>query len=274
LKTSGTPRKDVAVPELPEVEITRLNLMAWTAGKRVERVDVFDAKALVGDVTRVERARFTNWRRRGKYLIGALSTGGDFVSHLGMTGKWVLDPDAARKHQRLKMRLEDGSAVSFVDTRKFGGCFIAASADGHPRISKLGPDALTEPVAGPFLMAQIGESRGPLKQRLMDQSVVAGLGNIAVVDIAWRAKIHPHMPCRELTPAQWRRVAAATREHIAHVLGAEDGDEIIYLGEKGAQNPFVVYGRAGQPCLRCTVSIERGVLSGRPSFWCPACQPL
>jgi len=106
----------------------------------------------------------------------------------------------------------------------------------------------------------------------MEQGRIAGLGNIAVCEMGWRAGIHPHRSCASLTETEWERLVTAMREHLAYLLEEEDVDEIHYLSEKAATNPFHCYGRAGQHCARCEASIERAVRHGRPSFWCPVCQ--
>ena len=120
----------------------------------------------------------------------------------------------------------------------------------------------------------MGPRRTALKNRLMDQSVVAGLGNIALSEIGWRAQVHPHTPCREVPEDGWRRLVEATCAHIDYVLAVEEGDEIVYLGYEGAVNPFRCYGRAGEPCPRCAQPFEKGALAGRATYWCPKCEPI
>lgn len=265
------------MPELPEVEIARRNLQAWTTGARLVDLDVADPARFDAQVP-LEALRgrvIGGWGRRGKYLLGALGDA-TLVSHLGMTGKWVaLGGSGARAHVRVTCAT-DRAVVGLVDPRRFGHTWVlpADHVDAHPRLASLGPDALTEPLAPEALAARVGRSKTALKSRLLNQKVIAGLGNIAVVEVAWRAKIHPHTPCSALSPRRWEPLAAAILAHLEYVLEVEEGPEIVYLGDRGATNPFLVYGREDQPCPRCETPIARSVLSGRPTFSCPSCQPL
>jgi formamidopyrimidine-DNA glycosylase len=195
-----------------------------------------------------------------------------------MTGKWVANPAPDRAHQHIQLFFDDGkqpACVALIDPRGFGHTEVINSAGlEHPRIQALGPEPSAPQFCGKYLLKRIGASRAPFKQRLMDQHVVAGLGNIAVFEIAWRVKLHPHTPCANVTLSQWDALVQATRAHIAYILEAEGGDEIIYLGERNAENPFLCYGREGEPCARCETPLTRQVLSNRPSFFCASCQPV
>jgi len=262
------------VPELPEVEVVRRNLTRWLEGTVIAAVERPDAARFEGTPAALVGATSLGWRRKGKMLLGDFSGGLALMSHLGMTGKWVRDDDRSRKHARVWLQNADGLGVSLVDPRRFGRTWIGPTAklEALNRWTGLGPDALDAGLDGPTLATLVGPRKTALKRRLLEQSVVAGLGNIAVVELCWRAAVHPHAPCRDLDLAAWNRVAKAIPEHLNFVLAAEDGDEIAYLGEKGAENPFLVYGRAGQPCPRCATTLEGGALGGRPSVWCPTCQ--
>lgn len=271
------------MPELPEVEATRRNIERWTlpAGL-VTAVDVLDPKLEV-DPALVVGHRFVGWRRRGKQLRLELEKATGRVPdvtlflHLGMTGKVVrLGADAARPHQRLVLHFAD-RALAFVDPRRFGKIRTlagrAALADADPAWAELGPDAFLDPLRPDALSAAMGRGKTALKTRLLEQHRVSGLGNIAVVEACFRARVHPHVAV-DLVPADaWPRLVAGIREHLVATLAATVGkDEIEYLSE-GAASEFEVYGKADLPCPRCRAPIVRDVLAGRPTFTCPRCQP-
>ncbi len=266
------------MPELPEVEINRRNLERWTLGRRVGGLCALDPARFEGVASALAGLRFSAWRRHGKLLQGRLEDGSVLQSHLGMTGQWVADPAPDRRGLRVIVALSGAQAparVGLVDPRRFGRTVVLPP--GHPgaprALARLGPDAMRTPLSPQALGAGLGRRSTPLKSRLMDQSFIAGLGNIAVVEIAHRARLHPHVPVHRLGPADHARITGAIAAHIAYVLDVEGGDEIAYLGSASAVNPFLCYGREGEPCPDCATPFVRGALSGRPSFWCPACQP-
>lgn len=265
------------MPELPEVEIQRRNLARWSAGRVVAAVETPDLARFEGDARLLPGRRFVGWERRGKLLHGRLEGGVILQSHLGMTGQWVADPAHARPGVRVVLTLASGGhpeRVGLVDPRRFGRTTIFAPGDpaAAAAFERLGPDALDAPMTPDELRRRLGARATPLRTRLLDQAVIAGLGNIAVTEIAWRARVHPHTAVGALDVAAVERLAAAIRGHIAYVLDVETADEIAYLGSAGAHNPFFCYGREGEPCPRCGVAFLRGAMGGRPSFWCPRCQ--
>ncbi|MEZ4265835.1 MAG: DNA-formamidopyrimidine glycosylase family protein [Myxococcota bacterium] len=266
------------MPELPEVEINRRNLQRWTSGRRVTALRTPDSVRFVGATADVVGRRFVVWRRRGKLLQGDLEGGATFQSHLGMTGQWLADPSPERRGVRVLLEFADGDGPRYVglaDPRRFGQTTIFAPGDpaGSAAFDRLGPDALLSPMSPPALADALGRRATPLKSRLLDQAVIAGLGNIAVIEVAYRARLHPHLPVSSLRAADLGRLLEAIAAHIEHVLDVETGDEIAYLGSAGAHNPFLCYGRESGPCPRCATPFVRGALGGRPSFWCPNCQP-
>jgi formamidopyrimidine-DNA glycosylase len=268
------------MPELPEVELARRALSDWTCNRSIRSVESHDSLTVTGDLHALEGGHFTRWERRGKNLLGYSSGATGLLSHLGMTGKWVADAGPERPHQRLVITFEDDDAlphrVSWVDARRFGRAEFILNGEltEHPRVLGLGLEALSQAFDGAYLCAQLGHSKAPWKQKLLAQDVVAGLGNIAVCEIGWRSRIHPHKRCNVLSRSQWDSLAGATHAHLHYVMRAEEGPEIAYLGEKNAENPFLCYGRAGEPCPNCNALFVRVVLSGRPTFFCPGCQPL
>lgn len=267
------------MPELPEVEFCRRGLERWTLSRPIGSVEMLDPKALVGDLAHLQGRSFVEWERRGKLLLGHLKGGWTLASHLGMTGKWVADPARDRRHQRLVLELAgDGvSRVALVDARRFGGCWLmpTAEVDDWARVKRLGPDLMDDRLTPDLLGERVGGDDRPLKRRLMDQGVVAGLGNIMVAEACWRAQVHPHHPTRDLAADDWRRLLDSARAHVRDVLADEQGDEIAYVNSTpgGGPSTFSCYGRGGEPCLRCGATLAAGRLDGRASTWCPTCQP-
>ncbi|TNF29452.1 MAG: hypothetical protein EP329_15660 [Deltaproteobacteria bacterium] len=267
------------MPELPEVEIVRRNLERWTVGRAIVAIGAPDLGRVDGDPGALVGRRVRAWRRRGKLLLGELAgADGDdgllgVVSHLGMTGKWVREP-GDRRFVRMTWTLDDGLTVGLVDARRLGRTFVfAGPPDAHPRVASLGPDPLHDGLDGATLRARLGRGRAPLKSRLMEQGRVAGLGNICVVEACFRAGVHPHTPLSDVPADRWDALAAGAVAHIHKTLADEAGDEVAYVNE-GGPNPFLAYGREGEPCPHCGDAIVRAVLAGRPSFFCPSCQPL
>lgn len=257
------------MPELPEVEATRDNLVRWTTGRSV--VDV--ALDPSGDhLAHLIGRTVIGWRRRGKRLAGLLE--GDervILMQLGMTGRLVKDAAIERPHQRVRLTFDDASTVSLVDTRRLGRIVLCRHLD--EAFSGLGPDALDARPDGPTLGRLLGLHRkAPLKAALMDQARIAGLGNIAAVEACHRAGLHPQRPLDTLTVPELAALSRAIAEHLAHTLETTLGHgEIAYVSE-GGENPFLVYGKEGASCSNCGAPIMRVLAAGRPNFWCPGCQ--
>ena len=261
------------MPELPEVEATRQNLQRWSEGRRITRVTRRDEQldlALDGLVG----ATFERWERRGKALAGVTDSGVLF-SHLGMTGRWVCDPAPERRFVRLVVEVAAGrkkARLCYTDARRLGDAKLVASV--AVAFAKLGPDAWLAPLTAVALQAAMGKGQSAtLKERLLEQKRVAGLGNIAVIEACFRARVHPHKSVSDVTPAEWKRLVPAIRAHLeATLAGTVGADEIVYVSE-GGDNIFQVYGREGEPCPRCRTSLARLVFAGRPTYFCPRCQP-
>jgi formamidopyrimidine-DNA glycosylase len=270
------------MPELPEVEHCRRILLRRRG--TLLGVEVRDPAALrtklsthpseidaAGEarVNALIGAKTDTIARHGK-RIGWWFADRDTVLlvHLGMTGKWTLD---AHEKARVVFRFSDGP-LSFVDSRRFGSiAFVsevlasAALKDGH------GPDALLETPTASALRAALRGVR-PVKVALMDQAVLAGLGNIHASEILWQTRVHPGISCNRLTDAQVAAIVAALPAHLEHyVKDAASEDEIAYLNQ-GGPNPFRVYDRAGEPCPRCGAPIASDRHAGRSTYFCPSCQ--
>lgn len=269
------------VPELPEVEIAARNLRRWCQGHRVLSVRITDGRIIRGQAESTFRRTLRGRRvvavtRHGKNVLADLGDGRAWWIHLGMTGKLVWrDPgEPLTSHTRVAVRLDPGT-LCFHDPRLFGA--TAAGAAGRiraiARIDELGPDALAIGRSGRRLAAALGAGRTPIKLALMDQSRLAGIGNIQASEALWRARIHPTTSVGALDAEQMRRLARGMNDALEHTIQDEDGPEITYVEEAGADNPFFVYGRDGEPCPRCEAAIVRTSQGGRGTFHCPGCQP-
>ena len=226
------------MPELPEVEITRENLQGWLAGRRIRRVEVPDPRTRRGQPEAAIRAGAEGRlvravRRRGKFLRLLLEGSGPaLLSHLGMTGRWVRrepgepDPPAARA-----ILFEDrGPRAVFSDRRRFGHFSLALPAD-EERLTRLGPEPLGRAFTGRLLTGLLAASKRPVKNLLLDQDRVAGIGNIQAAESLWKARIHPARPAHSLSAAEAIRLHRAIRRTLRRSLREARGLEIVYVSE-------------------------------------------
>ena len=261
------------------MEIARRTLERWLGGAEVtsaeaERTRVFRAGGRA-DFGRL-RGRLARADRHGKLLLISMDSGQGFLSHLGMTGKWVRRPAGdAVPYSRARLTLSDGTVVHYRDTRLFGRIepHAATQLRALPAVQAQGPDPFLTPLSGRRLREALGDTRAPIKVALMDQRRLAGLGNIHAAEALWRARIHPARSTRSLTLPEWNRLATAIRRGLEFALSAEDSEEISYVEEPGTENPFKVYARAGESCPRCGTPIRLLRQGGRRTDFCPRCQP-
>lgn len=268
------------MPELPEVEIAARLLRRWCEGRRVVRATALPGSPLRDVTPRVLAKALPGHTvesidRVGKQLFIHLDRGKVILLHLGMTGKIVrLDP-VHQQSARLVLELDDGAAVGLVDPRRFGRVrwLDAHAVSLHPEIAKLGPDALEVTATRGALAARLAGVKSPIKIALLDQRRLAGVGNIYASEALFRARIHPRTPASALDAAAFSRLSRALEHVLRRTLDEDPGDDgLTYLHEGAEVNPFVVYGRSGEPCPRCHTAIERMVQGGRSTFHCPACQ--
>lgn len=273
------------MPELPEVETVRRTLApavgarvvaSWDSGKGLHmrrRPPRKRLRELIG-------SRVTAIRRHGKYLLIDFDKPVTLVAHLGMTGRLLIVPrgGARAKHTHLVLELADGRSLRFVDARRFGQLDVverSALAD-YPPLAALGPDALDEVIDVDALWARAHRSRAPLKIFVLDQRVLAGVGNIYASEALWRARLRPSKRAHKLTRDDARALAEAIREVLVHALergGTSLRDFVDAEGAAGENADYLwVYGRAGEPCPRCRNAIRRTVHQGRATYFCPTCQ--
>lgn len=263
------------MPELPEVETIARRLRAAVVGRRVERADVRSPRVAVGSTPRALQAALTGRRivavrRRAKYLLLDLDDGRVLVVHLRMTGDLrVVDGDEPKA--RVSLTLDDGRALAFTDPRHLGEWRIAARGDEVE--AALGPEPLDDGFDGKALRAALAGKRAPLKAALMDQSVVAGLGNIYADEALFAARLHPKKPAGDVDGPTAKRLVAAIRRVLLGHVDETGGDVAWRYADRRAPSPFTVYGRAGQPCTTCGAKLSTGKVGGRTAVWCPRCQP-
>lgn len=262
------------MPELPEVEIMTRNLRRWLEGRQLIDVEVLDATVLSADPGAPSPVGSVVGRvfRRGKYTC--LEAGDQtLVLHYRMTGKVIRWPwSPPRRRIRLSFSAP-GVRVGLADPRRFAKMWQLPTTDVPAFFAarSLGPDAWPQTRPGTWWAARFARKRGPIKTALLDQSCVAGIGNIAASEICWRTQLHPEKPCPALSASQWDAVAQHTVAYMEETIESSAADEIAYV-TAGGSNPFAVYGRAGGCCPRCSRLIERLVQAGRSTFFCADCQ--
>ena len=282
------------MPELPEVEVLVRHLSPLLKGKVITAIRVHRTKVLRPTTPPEFRlalrgARFTGLSRRGKYLVFALQPPGKraplkLLGHLGMTGRMYLAPaNATRpKHAAVVLGLGRQSFI-YEDTRYFGRLTLDTSA-----LTKLGPEPLARGFAPAALSRALSRSTQAIKVKLLDQAVVAGLGNIYASEVLFRARVSPLLPARRLAAKQIHRLWRAIRQVLAEAIacgstvplnhaGRGKRDGRFYFGRDAGAPDFYterlrVYDREGKPCCRCGASIKRVVQAARSTYFCPRCQ--
>jgi formamidopyrimidine-DNA glycosylase len=278
------------VPELPEVETVRRGLQDFVAGRTVVAVRVHHPRAVrrheagPADLTaRLIGQRIGGTGRRGKYLWLSLEDGTALVVHLGMSGQMLLGPVPRDDHVRIAALLDDGTALSFVDQRTFGGWMLAemVTVDGTdvPRpVAHLARDPLDPRFDSDAVVAVLARKHSEIKRQLLDQTVVSGIGNIYADEALWRAQINGARIASLLSRGQLRTLleAAAAVMNDALRQGGTSFDS-LYVNVNGESGYFErsldAYGREGLPCLRCGAAIRREKFTNRSSYYCPKCQP-
>lgn len=266
------------MPELPEVEIAARQLREWLIGRRVTRVVCADERLLAGASEAEWNAALAGRqlqavRRLGKFLFLDFAGETTAIAHLRMTGRFRREPATAPPPRGARLFLyDDGEQrVTFVDPRRLGTFRVVTTAAALAGLA-LGPDALLAPPT-PDRLREITRGRtASIKSVLMDQRHLAGLGNIGAGEILFRAGIAPDLPAGRLTEEQIERLAHEIPEYLRAAIAAQANREAIYLGERGAVNPFALYGRAGEPCPRCGTPVRRRTIAGRSTYFCPSCQ--
>ena len=273
------------MPEGPEVETVRRGLTRLVVGRKVLGTEVrwektisdmapeeFDAELVGRTIEKVDR--------RGKYLLFRFSGGLTMVSHLRMEGAYYTVPAGTEpgKHDLVTFHLDEGIDLFYRDTRKFGRMNLVPDADALQvaGLAKIGPEPTEKDLSLAYMVSEFGKSRMHVKPFLLDQSHIAGLGNIYVDETLWQSQIHPLTAANKLTEDELARL----RENIIHEItrATEHHGTTVHsfttaFGEAGEfQNELQVYGRVGEPCLRCGHPLEKMKVAQRGTTYCPVCQ--
>lgn len=282
------------MPELPEVETVRTGIEPVMAGAVITKADVrrpdlrwpFPEKM----AERLTGATVVSLRRRSKYILADLSTGETLIIHLGMSGRIQIsgvalghfhhDHPAPEKHDHVVFDMDNGARITFNDPRRFGAMDLGntATLENHWLINGIGPEPLGNAFDEKYLMEKLKNRNSPIKTALLDQKLVAGLGNIYVCEVLHRTGISPLRKASRIAPKRVATLVPAIRTVLSEAIAAGGSSLRDYKqadGELGYfQHTFRVYDREGTPCPLpdCTGQIRRIVQSGRSSFYCNSCQ--
>ena len=271
------------MPELPEVETTRLTLLPALEGQRIARAELmradlrFPFPPLFEE--RVEGLKILGIRRRAKYLLFDLEGGQVMLAHLGMSGSFLL-ADAThtlRKHDHVRFTLGNGQVLLFHDPRRFGIIDLIKQDDeaSHALLAHLGPEPLSEAFSSTYLSAALARRKGPVKPTLMDQQLVVGVGNIYASESLFAAGIHPASAAHEVAHRA-QDIIEAVRASLNAALKSGGSTLRDFTGADGKmgyfQHAFKVYEREGEPCFSCGRDIECLVQAGRSTYFCAHCQ--
>ena len=282
------------MPELPEVETVRRGLAPVMEGQRIVAADVrrpdlrWPLPERMAD--RLRGQRVDRLRRRSKYILADLSSGETLIVHLGMSGRMLVsgamlgefhhDHPAPEKHDHVVLDMEGGARITFNDARRFGAMDLVASdgVEGHWLLAALGPEPFGNGFDEDYLVSRLRGRNTPIKAALLDQRIVAGLGNIYVCEVLHRAGISPKRNAGRIGEARVRALVPIIRQVLAEAIEAGGSSLRDYRradGELGYfQHTFRVYDREGEPCVTegCQGTVARIVQSGRSSFFCARCQ--
>lgn len=275
------------MPELPEVEIARRQLAHWSSSSPVVDLEITDPavvrtklstrpsdadpQALRAAVDAVRLGCDTTPIRHGKrigWIFGEIG----ILIHLGMTGQFVRRAAGETpRFGRAVFRREDGVGIWFCDARRFGGFAVVPAGEVQAALrAGHGPDALLEPQNGQEL-AERFQTKKAIKVALLDQHRITGMGNIHAAEALFLCGIDPTRPAQSLSVTEWDALAEAIPRQLRSVIVDEGLDEMVYVTQ-GGDNPFKVYGRSGELCVRCDGTIVSAKHGGRSTFWCPGCQ--
>ncbi|MBI5339659.1 DNA-(apurinic or apyrimidinic site) lyase [Mycobacterium sp. BK558] len=278
------------MPELPEVEVVRRGLHRHVAGRTITAVRVHHPRAVrrheagPADLTaRLLDMTITGTGRRGKYLWLKLSDESALVVHLGMSGQMLLGPVPNENHLRIAALLDDGTTLSFVDQRTFGGWMITdtVTVDGDEvpvPVAHIARDPLDPHFDRDGVVAVLRRKHSEIKRQLLDQTVVSGIGNIYADEALWRAKVNGARLASGLSKAKLGELLDAAAAVMTDALGQGGTSfDSLYVNVNGESGYFDrsldAYGREGQPCRRCGAIMRRDKFMNRSSFYCPHCQP-
>ena len=273
------------MPELPEVETVRKGLEPAMLGQKITKADIRreglrwpfpDHMA-----ARLEGQRVERLRRRAKYILLDLDGGESLIVHLGMSGRMLIsDGDAMIKHDHVVLDMDNGKRIAFNDPRRFGAMDLCATdaLDDHRMFKGMGPEPLGNTFNTEYLRDRLKGRKMPIKSALLDQKIVAGLGNIYVCEALWRSGINPTRKAGDVTAKKIALLVPTIRDVLNEAIESGGSSLKDYRQADGQlgyfQHSFAVYGREGELCKTdgCGQKIVRIVQSGRSTFYCPKCQ--
>ena len=271
------------MPELPEVEILQEALRREVIGRRVEEVAVFEKTAGQFPIVELREATegrvIAGVRRRGKMLVLDFEGGHSLIIHLMMVGQLLLSPPFAGQPRDvcLELKFADEGRLTLGQVRlKYVHLLPTAEVDEWPPIAKLGVDPLDESFTVDLLRGLLARKRGAIKTALMDQTVIAGLGNVYSGEILFQARLHPQRRASELSEREAQRLHASIVAELQRGLKLGGSSEMAFVhldGSEGSyQESFQVKGRKGKPCFVCATPVKRVKVGGRGTYFCPRCQ--
>ena len=257
------------MPELPEINAAVAELAGAIAGKTIARAEVLHPglarRVPAAAVAALAGRVVTGVERRGKHQVVFFRGGGVLVVHFRLNGEWTVGRDAGElpRYTRALLVMTDGTRAALVDSRALSTVVIAG--DAAAALPPLGPDPLEPAFTAAALGAALARRRGPIKPALLDQKIVAGLGNIYAAEALWLAKLSPSLPGSKLGPARLTRLVRAIKEVLRRAPAGR-----YWMAER--ETNWRVYDREGAPCRRCRTKIRRIAQAGRSTFYCPTCQ--
>ena len=269
------------MPELPEVETIKNELAPWVVGQSFTKVAILDSELVCGGSAEEVRRevigqKVKSLERRGKYLIFHLSNSRSLIIHLRMTGSLLLDPTEVDRYARVVFHLSNGHCFVFNDRRRLGKIWLVDDADTV--VCKLGPEPLDKRFTADVLRQRLSRHHIPIKAALLDQHIVAGIGNMYADEALFAARIHPLRKADDLSPKEIRTLHNCIRRILRAAIGSKGASVDTYVrpeGELGtAHSDFKVAHKGGEPCPVCGCPIERVPVQNRGTYFCPRCQPL
>jgi len=269
------------MPELPEVETIKNELSPWVVRQSFTEVTILDARLVCGSSAEEVRRgligqKVESLERRGKYLIFHLSNGRSLIIHLRMTGSLLLNPEGTDRYARAVFHLSNGHRFVFSDRRRLGLIWLVDDADTV--VCKLGPEPLDESFTPDSLGQRLSRHHIPVKAVLLNQCIIAGIGNMYADEALFAARIHPLREADALSPEEVQTLYQSIRGVLGAAIGSKGASVDTYVrpeGELGtAHFNFTVAHKGGEPCPVCGSTIERVPVQNRGSYFCPRCQPL
>lgn len=273
------------MPEMPEVETIKRIIEPQIVGLKIDSVITNHSQVIAyPDMYRFEQETngqtINNMSRRGKYLTIHFDSGDRLILHLRMTGQLLVTPHdyPMENHTHLIMNLSNGTQLRYIDVRRLGRFWLFGKNDIDDKsgLEKLGMEPLDNNLTAPYLVAHLSKRKRPIKEMLHDQTVIAGIGNIYSDEILHAAGIYPGKYCSDLSDKEWNSLVVKIREIIRNSIETNRMSPQEYLEGKGKEYRNMpdlrVYGQKGERCKNCGSIIEKIVIGGRSSCYCPHCQ--